>query len=151
MRAERAGELGALAHDPPRLGADVLVGVDEAAAPEARVEVQAAGDAVDVVVAERRLDVADVLVRELLRVVELVAVDQLAEALDGAVHLLGDRFGVVGVRRLVAARNEARDHRAEGPDAETRLHRATSVGSLASALAYRAAIARACPSASSRP
>ncbi len=49
-----AGELRALAHDPPRLGADVLVGIDEAAAPEARVEVQTAGDAVDVVVAERR-------------------------------------------------------------------------------------------------
>ena len=56
VRAERAGELGALAHDPPRLCADVLVGVDEAAAAEARVEVQAAGDAVDVVVAERRLE-----------------------------------------------------------------------------------------------
>ena len=105
--AERAGELRALAHDPPRLGAHVLVGVDEAAAAEARVEVQAAGDAVDVVVAERRLDVAEVLVRELLRVVELVAVDQVAEALDRAVHLLGDRFGVVGVRRAGSRRERS--------------------------------------------
>ena len=99
MRAERAGELGRLADDPARLAAQLGVRVDQAAAGEPRVEVQAAGDAVDVVAVERCSDILEVVVRKLVRVVELVAVDQVAEALHGARDLLGDRLGDVVVAR----------------------------------------------------
>ena len=60
----------------------------EAALAEARVEVQAAGDAVDAVAVERLAHLVEVVLAELLRVVELVVVDQVAEPGDGAPHLL---------------------------------------------------------------
>jgi len=72
------------------------------------------------VVAERLAHFVEVLLGELLRVVELVAVDEVAEPLDGAPHSLRRRLACV--LRLVAAGDEARDHRSEGPDAEARLH-----------------------------
>ena len=75
--------------------------------------------AVDVVAVERLADVVEVVLAELARVVELVAVDEVAEALDGAAHLRGHRLG--GVLGLVAAGHEAGDHRAERPDAEAGL------------------------------
>ena len=57
---------------------------------------QPAGDAIDVVVrAERRPDLVEIVRRQLSGIVELVAVDQVAESLDRAVHFLGDRLGVV--------------------------------------------------------
>ena len=89
-----------------RLGADRRIGVDEPAAAEAGVEVQPAGEAVDVVVgAERRADLVDVLLVELLRVVELVAVDQVAQPVDRAPDPLGGRLArVLG---LVAARGRS--------------------------------------------
>ena len=74
--------------------AQARVGVDEPAAAEARVEVQAARDAVDVVVAERRAHLVEVVVGELVRVVELVAVDQVAEARRRRGDLVGDRLVV---------------------------------------------------------
>jgi hypothetical protein len=47
---------------------------------------------------------------------ELVVVHQIAEAPDGAMHLLRDRL--VPMLRLIAPGNEARNHRAECPDTE---------------------------------
>ena len=84
---------------------------------------EAAGQAVDVVVRpERVADLVDVLLVELLRVVELVAVDQVAEPVDRAPDPLDRRLArVLG---LVAARDEAGDHRRQRPDAEARLHAA---------------------------
>ena len=79
VRAEPAGELGALAREPQRLLADAVVGRGEAALAEARVDVQARGDAVDVVAVERVAHLVEVVARELPRVVELVAVDEVAE------------------------------------------------------------------------
>ena len=101
--------------------AQLGIGVDEAAVGEPRVEVQAAGDAVDVVAVERRLDVVEVVVRELVGVVELVAVHQVAEPLHRPVDLLGHRLGDVVVARLIAAGDEPRDHRPERPDTEAGL------------------------------
>jgi len=118
--AERAGELGRGDRAPLRLLANLLVGRDEPASPEAGVEVEPRGDAVDPVAVERSAHLVEVLLGELLRVVELVAVDEVAEPLDGPAHALRGRLA--RVLRLVAAGDEARDHRSEGPDAEARLH-----------------------------
>ena len=62
-------------------------GEREPALAEARVEVHAARDAVDAVPVERGAHLVEVVARELLRVVELVVVHQVAEALDGRPHL----------------------------------------------------------------
>src|SRR5581483_11915276 len=62
----------------------------------------------------------EVLARELLRIVELVIVDEVAEAGDGARDALRRRLA--GVLRLVAAGHEPRHHRPEGPDTEGCLH-----------------------------
>ena len=87
VRAERAGERGRVAQ---RSGAprarSARIGVDQPAAAEARIEVQAAGDAVDVVTAERGAHVVEVVLGELVGIVELVAVDQVAEPGHGAVR-----------------------------------------------------------------
>ena len=106
VRAQRAGEVGRLADDPPRLAADPGSGLTRPPRPNRGSRCKPAGDAVDVVAAERRADLVEVVGRELVRVVELVAVDQVAEPLDGAVHLLGDRLGVVAV--LAAGSRRAR-------------------------------------------
>ena len=90
------------------------------AAPELRVEVQPGRDAVDVVLAERVTHLVEVLLPELLRVVELVAVDQVAEPVHGAANPLGR--GLVRPLRLVAGGDESRHHRPEGPDPEAGLH-----------------------------
>ena len=121
VRAERAGELRRLAGDPARLGAQVGIGVDEAAVGEPRVEVQAARDAIDVVAVERRLDILQVFVRKLVGVVELVPVHQVPQALDRAVDLLGHRLGHVIVAGLVAAGHEPGDHRPERPNTKAGL------------------------------
>src|SRR5215210_4445685 len=81
---------------------------------------QAGGHAVDVVAAERVPDVVEVVLVQLLRVVKLVAVDQVAEALHGSPDPLRRRLG--RELRLVATGHEAGDHRAKRPDAETGLH-----------------------------
>jgi hypothetical protein len=61
-QAQLSRTLGARDRDPHRLGPQLRVGVDEAAATEARVEVEAAGEAVDVVVGPERLaDLSHVL------------------------------------------------------------------------------------------
>ena len=107
--------------DLHRLGANGRIRVDEPAAAEARIEMQPARQAVDVVVGPERLaDLVHVLLAQLLRIVELVAVDQVAETVDRPPHPLDRRLP--RALRLVAARNEARDHRPERPDAEARLH-----------------------------
>ena len=59
---------------------------------EQRVEVEAGRDAVDAVTVERVAHLVEVLRRELLRVVELVVVDQVAEALDRAAYALRRRL-----------------------------------------------------------
>src|SRR4029079_10656218 len=97
------------------------VGVAEASAPEPGIEVQPPREAVHVVVAAQRLaDRVRVFLVQLLRIVELVAVDQVAEAVDRAPHPLDRRL--TRVLGLGAARGEAGDHRAERPDSEARLH-----------------------------
>ncbi len=118
MGAERTGERGRLCHDPLGLGSQLRIGVDETTAPEAGIEVQAAGDAVDVVAVERRLHCVEVVGREFVGVMELVTVDQLAETLDGTMDLVGDRLVDVVVRGLIAAGDEPGDHRSERPDAD---------------------------------
>ncbi len=123
MRPQRARELGGLANDSARFGAHSRIGVHEPAATEAGVEMQPARDAVDVVAVQRRADLREVVRRELIGVMKLVPVDQLAQPLDGAVDLVGHRLGVVAVLGLIAAGHKAGDHRPEGPDAEARLHR----------------------------
>ena len=122
VRAQRAGEVGALEREAQRLRPGRGIGVDEAAAAEARIEVQARAERVDAVPVERRAHLVEVVRRELGRVVELVVVDQVAEARDGAVHLLGGRL--VRELGLVADGHEARDHRSERPDAEAGLEAA---------------------------
>ena len=112
-----AGEVDRLARQPQRLLAGRVVGRAERALAEAGVEVEAARDAVDPVPVERVADLVEVRRRELLRVVELVVVDQVAEPLDRRPHLLGRRLA--GQLGLVAGRVEAGRHVAEGPDAET--------------------------------
>jgi hypothetical protein len=84
--------------------------------------VEAGRDAVDAVAVEGRPDLVDILLGELLGVVELVVVDQIAQPPDCAPHAVGGRFP--RPLRLVAAGDEAGDHRPEGPDAEARLHSA---------------------------
>ena len=61
--------------------------------------------------------------RELARVVELVAVDHVAEAVDSPTHALDRRLA--GSFRLIAGGNEPGHHRAEGPDPQARLHART--------------------------
>ena len=85
------GEVDRLAGEPQRLRARLVVGRAEASLAEAGIEVQAARDAVDAVPVERAADRLEVLGRELLRVVELVVVDQVAEPLDRGAHLVGRR------------------------------------------------------------
>ena len=61
-----------------------VVGRHEPALAEARVEVEARRHAVDVVPAERVEHLVEVVLVQLLRVVELVAVDEVAQAVDRA-------------------------------------------------------------------
>src|SRR4029077_524181 len=120
LRADVAGELDRLACDPNRLGASRVVRRRQATLRETWIEVQAAGDAIDAVTVERLLDLLEIVAVDLLRVVELVVVHQVAEPLDRGAHPLRGRGA--GELRLVAARVEARRHGTERPDAETRLH-----------------------------
>src|SRR3954447_16813755 len=81
---------------------------------------QAACDAVDAVALERLLHLFEVLGRELLRVVELVVVHQVAEPLHSRSHFRrGARSRELG---LVPAGIEPGRHRSECPDAQARLH-----------------------------
>ena len=121
VRTDRAGELGGGDRAAPRLGAGLRVGRDQAPAPEARVEVEAARERIDVVIAERVADLVEVLLVELAGVVELVAVDQVAEPVDRPPHALDGRLA--RPLRLVADRHEPGDHRPERPDPEARLQR----------------------------
>ena len=105
---------------PLRLGPDVGVRRAEPAAPEQRVEMEPGGDAVDAVAVEGLADLVEVLLRELLRVVELVVVNELAEPVHRPPHPLRRRLA--GPLRLIADGHEARDHRPEGPDAEAGPH-----------------------------
>ena len=100
----------------PHLG----IGGAEAAAAEERVEVEPGRDAVDAVVAQYPAHRVEVVLGELLRVVELVVVDQPLEPVHRPPHPL--RRGLTGPLRLVAARHEARHHGAQRPDAEARPH-----------------------------
>ena len=121
VRADRAGEVRSGDGPPARLLPGRRIGRGQRAAAEARVEVEPAGDGVDVVPAERFSDLVEVRLVELAGVVELVAVDQVAEAVDGAPHPLDRRLA--GPLGLVAGRHEPGHHRPEGPDPEARLQR----------------------------
>ena len=79
-----------------------------------------AREAVDPVPIERGLNLLQVVALDLLGVVELVVVHQLAEALDGGSHL--GCGGRARKGRLVTARVEPGGHRSERPDTEARLH-----------------------------
>ena len=116
VRAELAREVDGVERSLHGLAARRVVGRHEAALAEARIEVEARRHAVDVVLAERLENLVAVLLVELLRVVELVAVDEVAEAVDGTADPLGGRLA--GPLRLVPARDEARHHRPERPDSE---------------------------------
>ena len=70
-------------------------------------------DGVDAVAAERSAHVLEVLLGELLRVVELVVVDEVAEPVDRAPDAVGHRL--TGPLRLVPARDEPGHHRPESP------------------------------------
>jgi hypothetical protein len=81
-------------------------------------------DGIDAVAVERRPHVVQVLLGELLRIMELVVVHQVAEALDSSAHALHCRLA--GALGLVPTGHEAGDHRPEGPDAERGLHGQTT-------------------------
>ena len=112
--AELAGEVDRLERSPNGLVTRRRVRRDEPALAEPRVEMEPRRQAVHVVPVECASDLVDVPRVQLLRVVELVAVDQVSEPLDRPSHSLGGRLA--GPLRLVAARDEAGDHRAERPD-----------------------------------
>jgi hypothetical protein len=121
VRPERAREVGGRDRAATGLLPRLLVRRREPAAAEARIEVQASRDAVDVVVAELFAHFVQVFLGELLRIVELVAVDEVAKTGDGPPHALDSRLArPLG---LVAARNEAGRHGPERPDSEAGLHR----------------------------
>jgi hypothetical protein len=119
--AERAREVGGRDGAAPSFLPRLLVRGREAAAAKAGIEVEPRRDAVDVAVPECRTHLAEVLLGKLLRIVELVAVDEVSEAVDRPLHPLHRRLS--RPLRLVAAGDEASGHRAERPDAETGLHR----------------------------
>ena len=124
LRSDLAGEACRSQSLGQRVRAHRVVGRRQAALAEARVEMRTGTDGVDAVPAERLAHVVEVLLGQLLRVVELVVVDQLAQAVDGPLDPPGG--GLAGALGLVATRDEPRDHRPEGPDAETRLRRDVS-------------------------
>ncbi len=120
VRAHGSCHLGRLAGEPPRLGARGRVDRRQPALPEPRVRMQPGADRRDAVAVERVAHLVEVVRVELARIVELVVVHQVAEPLHRTPHLHRDRL--VRVLRLVAARDEARDHGTERPDAEGRPH-----------------------------
>ncbi len=125
VRAQRTCERRACERLLERESAHLVVGRRETASSEAWIEVKPGADAVDVVPGKRGLHLGKVLLVQLLRIVELVAVDHLAETRDRSPHPLNGCL--VGVLGLVADRYEARHHRSERPDAKTRLHRCSIV------------------------
>ena len=116
LRADRPGEVGGRERFGERGVADAVVRGGEPPAAELRIEVRPGRDCVDAVVAQDAANLVEVPLRELLRVVELVVVDEIAEPVDCPADALGHRL--VRPLRLIAARDEARHHRPEGPDAE---------------------------------
>src|SRR3974390_178695 len=84
---------------------------------------ETAGDAVDAVPVERFANRGEVVGRQLLRVVELVIVDQVPETPHSRPPLF-DRRDPAQLW-LVSAGVEPRGHPAERPDSETRLHAPT--------------------------
>src|SRR5205823_6671263 len=86
--------------------------------------VEASRECVDVMTVQGRPHLVEVVGRQLLRVVKLVTVDQVAETLDRSANAVGGRLArELG---LVARRDEPRSHRAERPDSEWGLHDALS-------------------------
>src|SRR4051812_19193151 len=116
VSAQLGGEVRRRARDLPRRLAHAGVDRGEAALAEAMVDVQAAGDRVDAVAAERLTHLVEVVLAELPGVVELVVVDEALEPGHRAPHLVGR--ALPAVLRLVALRHEARDHPAQRPDPE---------------------------------
>src|SRR4029450_5995135 len=123
LRADIAGKGESFLGQAQRLSAGRVVGRAKTTLTEPGVEMETARDAVDAVSVECVPDSFEVLAGELLRVVELVVVDQVAKSFDGCAHLLdGRRARELG---LVSARIEPRRHASERPDPETRLHAPT--------------------------
>ena len=92
LRADLAGEARRRQRLGKRVRAHAVVGRRQAALAEARVEMRARADGVDAVAAERLADVVEVLLGQLLRIVELVVVDEVAQPVDGARHPLDGRL-----------------------------------------------------------
>src|SRR5512133_1436653 len=69
-----------------------LVGRHEAATAEAGIEMEAGREAVDVVSVQCVADLVQVLLGQLLRVVEFVAVDQVSETFDSFLYACSGRF-----------------------------------------------------------
>ena len=120
LGADVAGEIGGVEPFLEGVPAHRVVGRREPALAVARIEMGARREGVDAVPRQGRADIVEVVPRELLRVVELVVVDVALEPGHRARHALRRRLACV--LRLVAAGYEARDHRAERPDTETRPH-----------------------------
>jgi hypothetical protein len=109
LRADGRREVGGAERLIQGCAPDLRVRGRERSSAEAGVQVRPGRDRVDAVLPEHGAHLLEVVLRELLRVVELVVVDEIAETLDRASDALGHRLA--GPLRLVAARNEARDHR----------------------------------------
>ena len=88
VRSDRGGEVGGDERLRERLGANGVVRRREPAAAESWIQVRPGRDGVDAVIAEDTANLVEVLLGELLRVVELVVVDEVAEPVDGTADAL---------------------------------------------------------------
>ena len=112
--AELAGEVDRVKRLSQRLRPRRGVRRDEAASAEARIEVHTTCKAVDVMPVQGAADLVQVVLRQLLRVVELVAVDQVSETLDSLPYACSGGFAQP--LRLVTTRHKACDHGPKRPD-----------------------------------
>src|SRR5207245_8988840 len=88
VRPQAAGHVGRGQRAPHRLGANRRIRRAQPAAAAKRVEMQTGGDTVDAVPAESVLDRRAIALVDLLRVVELVVVDKVADAGHWPCHLV---------------------------------------------------------------
>ena len=116
LRVDRSGEVRSTKGFGERGAANGVVRRRESSAAEQRIQMRAGRDGVDAVLSERRTHFVQVLLGELLRVVELVVVDEVVEPAYGARHLEGGRLA--GMLGLISARHEPGHHRPERPYAK---------------------------------
>src|SRR6266404_3723872 len=120
-RPHLAGEVDSLPRQPERLPPHRVIRRAEAAPAEARVQMQTGGDAVDPVPRQRLLHLGQIVLPQLLRIVELVIVDQVSETRDRRPH--PRRRRCPHQLRLIPTRIEPRRHPTKRPNAERSLHR----------------------------